>query len=364
MKQAVLYPFKREDIPYILSGDKIYDQYEITDVVAPCGSGLCGKDISYADNRGNFGVKVKENLEEALKKRDALLVTSGNQEKYYVGIEDAIYTALQCEKDIICNAKLSVKKRREIALLCKQKRRNFIYGQEERIQWRDVIVTGTHRLRTPIAFVTSILADANNIELMLKVKKALDAMGYNVLTVGATPEIQMYGGVYSGILDSLVNGRFQSDSVPVTIKLLNHFLWCVENQKSPDLMMLEIPGGLIETPDFPNESGTFAYIITRAVQADYVIGTTLYGNYTDDSMLKISEEIERRFGFCLNCLHVSNKMLHITSSMHKQEMQYIYMPLDGVITKNHRAGDILVGNFLEPSQAKLIAEDMVRTMGG
>lgn len=363
MKSAVLYPFKREDISYLLSQEKIYHDYTISDVVAPRGSGLCGKDISHADCRDKLGMLVKENLDECLKNVDALLITSGGDKLYNADIEEVIEKALTYKKDIICNVRLGHSLQKEIRQSCRQSGKTFIYGLEEKIRWQETFAKEWHQMKTPVVFVTSILADANNMELMIKVKQELCRQGYKVTVVGVKPELQMYGGIYSGVMDALARGNLVENSVPTTIKFLNHFFKCVEIQETPDLIMVDVPGGLIETPRFPNESGVFAYLLTRAVQADYAIGTALYGTYTQDALEQISEEINKRFGFQLDCVHISNKMLHLSSSLQKGKMEFLYLPYDEIYVGGRSQGGMLINNFLKQDKIRTIAEDIIRVLG-
>lgn len=363
MKQTVLYPFKREDIPYILSEKAIYGQYEITDVVAPRGSGLCGKDIAYADNREKTGIMVQENLKECLVKADALLITSGDLDEYYSGLDEAIRLAIEYKKDILCNVKLSVIKKKEFMRACRRENITFIYGPKDRISWEKSVVAGMYRLKVPVVFVASIYGDANNREVMLKINRQLHKEGYNACMVSATPELQMYDGIYCSILDTIKSGKFIGDSVQTTIKLLNKFFQCIENQKRPDLIIVDVPGGLIDTPFFPNESGVFAYILTRAIQPDYVIGTALHGRFEECMITQISEEIDKRFGFCLNCVHVSNKMLHMSSSLQKMEMEFLYAPIFEMNEDIQKLGDMLVGNYLLNGRERNIVENLIEVLG-
>lgn len=363
MKKTVLYPFKREDIPYILSEEAIYGQYKITEVVAPRGSGLCGKDIAHADNREKTGIVVQENLEECLKKADALLITAGGSDEYNFGLDEAIRLAIVYKKDILCNAKLSVIKKRQVTRACKQGRATLIYGPKDKISWRESVFSGMYNLKVPVIFVASIYNDANNSEMMLRVNRKLRERGYNACMVGAIPELQMYDGVYCSVLNEIASGKLLDNNVAVTIKSLNHYFKCIENKMKPDLVLVQIPGGLIDTPLFPNESGVPAYIITRAIQADYVIGTILYGEYETEALFQINEEIDKRFGFRMNCVHVSNKMLHLSSSLQKMSMEFLYMPMKEMKSNISRVGNMLVGNYVIDAQEQTIVEDMIETLG-
>lgn len=326
-----MYPFSADSIPVVRFHSVYCKNYSIDSLVSLPGSGLCGHDAGFADNRDNMGMLVEEDLEKALDSRDALFVPSGDSEGIqFKEIYDSMLYAAKKGKDIICNIRMPKKKIAELRIECKRgggKFTDFVY---ESGKWYSMTMTGIHKMKAPVVFVGGMMADANNFEIVLSLADRLRQDGYRVMAVGEKPEYNCLGFHGSSILMDLVRGQLWDGDVTMTIALLNHYFHYLEAMEKPDIIIVQVPGGMIDTPDFPNECGVYAYLLSRVLKPDYFICCSLYASFLQEHMRKMSCEMEARYGYPIHCVHFSNKAVSTSASLQKHKMEFIHQPLSSV----------------------------------
>ncbi|WP_321004736.1 TIGR04066 family peptide maturation system protein [Eisenbergiella porci] len=337
MKEAVLYPFLASNLPIIKYNNFFNKKYRIKTVVSPSGTGICGKDISLIDNRDFQGITVEENLIKCIHNSEALFVPWGNvtEADRYKNILQYIRAAIKIHKDIICNIKLKITDEKEIKKYCRLNNVNFLYSyNNENYSWLSHPITKMHVIPVPVIFVGGIVAEANNFEIVLSMTKKLISHGFKVTAFGMRPEYNLYGFHYNSLLMDFSSGQKVGMDIPMAISLLNHQFYRTALDEKPDAIIVEVPGGMLETPLFPNDCGVMAYMLTKAIQPDFVVGTFLgSADIISENIYVLNNEVNMRYGFQIDCAHYSNKSLNLASSIQKHRMEFYYKPINELLLK-------------------------------
>ena len=331
-KRTVVYPYSALSVADIQRNLISSDLYQFTSLVAPRGLALDGKDAGYADNRKNIGIFVSSDLINALKNTDALFVPSGKRnDRAFWGIFEHMCTAANMGKDIISCIQLTDIEEYKLSNECKIKGSSFINVQSDTLEWKDSSFPVTHDTAIPVIFVSGLLSETNEQEIVYILADRFKRDGLNVTAVGFRPEMNFFGFHNSEVITELINGRFYGGSVQETVCALNYYFYNLEMKEQTDIFIVHIPGALIETPDYPNDCGIFAHIISSAIKPSAIIAGSLYARYTENTMLQMHNEFLTRFGCELSALHISNKTLVHNSSVQKRKLESLYRPYDDVI---------------------------------
>lgn len=366
MKKAVLYPFSADHTALLKYWDRYVSDYEIFKVVSPLGSGLCGQDAGMADNRENMGIQVSGSLKEVLQDIETLIVPYVTRE-----IGERLYLADQMRKiahmgkEIICCFSLTKRERKEIKAICSKKGTLFLYGLDNHSDvWKQILFK-MNEISIPVIFVGGIFAEANNFEVVLSLATKLKKDGYKVSAVGVRPEYNLLGFHYLWPLAELVNGHVYGKKMSTLITLLNGCLYGLSIQEHLDVLIVDVPGGLIDTPKYPNESGVYAYILSQVIKPDYTILTSLYSKAGETDFKVLLEEIEKRFGFEAGCVHMSNKYLAVQESEQIRSMEFGHMPIDQVFKETLEFdADVPKYCFFDESQLEKAYQDILLMLSG
>lgn len=366
MKNVVLYPFTPDNMAIVRFHSRWNKKYRINAVVSPRGLSYGGKDISVADNRKEVGLIVQDDLDKALDENEGLLIPSGDSKApAYTGIWGIMCAAAKKGKDIICSINLTQRQFVEIRNLCRENKSTFLYCPMEKSRWTTSTITGRYHPSVPVIFVGNLVAEANTLEVALEVANRFMQDGYKVSVIGDRPELNLYGFHGSSLLADLSHGKIIGNDIAMAITLLNHYIHYVESHDNPDVMVIQIPGGMLDTPDFPNECGVYAYILSRVLQPDYFIGCSLLGKARRKEIQFINEEIERRFGYPIDCIHLSNKSVSTESSLQKHKMEFIYYPVEKTYEEIPKMqGEVPVYHLLEKEHLEQMYQNMLEKLSG
>lgn len=366
MKKAVLYPFSADHTALLKYWDRYVSDYEIFKVVSPLGSGLCGQDAGMADNRENMGIRVSESLNEVLPDVDALIVPYVSREMgERLCLVDQMKKIAQMGKEIICCFPLTKRERKELNKICSENNTSATYAYDDHSDiWKQVLFKMSE-ITAPVIFVGGIFAEANNFEIALSLADKFKKDGYKVSAVGIRPEYNLLGFHYLWPLAEFVDGKVYDKKISTLIKLLNGYLYGLSIKENLDLLIVDVPGGLIDTPKYPNESGVYAYLLSQVIKPDYTILTSLYSQAGEADFKVLFEEIEKRFGFEAGCLHMSNKYLAVQESEYIHSMKFGYMPIAQLYNETPNFDiDIPKYCFIDENQLKKAYQDILYMLTG
>lgn len=169
----------------------------------------------------------------------------------------------------------------------------------------DNIKEGLLDINTPIVIIVGEAADTQKFTIQAALKRSLSDKGYKVVVVGSK--------TYSRFLNDecfpldIFNNGF-SDAEQVI--LFNRYIKRVEKEKTPDLIIIGIPGGMLRcTNRIVGDFGVLAYKVLQAISPDYLIVSLLFAEYYQKFFDDYKSLVSGRFGVSVDLFHLSNRLI-------------------------------------------------------
>lgn len=139
----------------------------------------------------------------------------------------------------------------------------------------------------------------------------------------------------------------------------NLFLSQLEHREKPDVLLIQLPGGLLRFNDaILNGFGIVPYFIAQAASCDYFICCSINDCFNQAFWKSISDDFKYRYGHEIDCVHLSNVSVSMMESMETKHLEYYRTPPEKICLDEQRAQnsrDIPVDDLLdEPAFARLM----------
>lgn len=114
----------------------------------------------------------------------------------------------------------------------------------------------------------------------------------------------------------------------------NHYIKQIEIIENPDLIVVGIPGNLVEiSKKVIGDFGSSAYIISKSVRPDYVISNFPYFIDFQKKYMEILYYIENRIEAKVNACNIIPQYLDLLESEESGDMEYIDLSIEFVEQK-------------------------------
>lgn len=305
-QKLTIYPFSVQ-LSSVVRHSRLLKEYDIVKLVSPVGWGLNGKDAGRADGGNNLGINVSSDFDASLDHCDTVLFADSyytlDFEKY---IYPKIMKAINAGKNIICTIDLEQDKQKELEVLCSQRERCFKYYGFKNCTYItpvfEIIRENLHKINTPVIFVTGLSEKTYKFEIQLSLRESLLGMGYKVSQVGTRSYCEIFG-IHS--FPEFMYDTTITESKKVVI--FNRYIKEIENKEKPDVIIIGIPGGIMEFNDeFTNRFGILAFEVSHAVTPDVSVLSIPYDEYKPESLENLSKSVKYKFGFDINCFNITN----------------------------------------------------------
>lgn len=201
----------------------------------------------------------------------------------------------------------------------------------------------------PVVFVAGITHYTEKFHVQLALRKRLLDYGYKVSQIGSKQ--------YSGLFGFHSFPSFMVEPMDNTerILLFRKYVKYIEQKEQPDIVVIGIPGGIMAVNKKHHfDYGMTAYMISQAVEPDYVIMSMLYGkNYTEDQLEEINQTCRYKFNFEINSFHLSNALLD-PASLKNEQLIFIKMGSKKYLNRIEGLYD-----FLNPTDMDKAFADMI-----
>lgn len=372
-KKVLIYPFSNKFFPVMKAMINKADEYEIVSVVTPKTWFLAREndDVSKFNNSDPLGIAISNDFEEEIKKCDTVIIADCNNEKLiYSHIIQKIKTSIELNKNIICCFKLDDKDVLEINELCKRSTIKFEYLNEadksdEAIDiLKKQIVNNCTKIYKPdstVIFVGKLLDELESTFSLVSISENYKKEGYNVVTISLNSNCK--------ILDylSFPNFMFESNTpIEEKIFMFNFFIKQIEIEYKPDLIIVQLPGGMLKYSDIiTNGFGIYPYLISQALSSDYFVLVTPLDETDKEFFEKISECFWHRFGFKIDAVNMLNAALDIDDSIERHKVILNYLPAqnaDKIISKKFVDSNIPVFNPLNNTDCEKMFRESISTL--
>ncbi len=354
-QKVTIYPFNGDYIPFVKYLNKYSEILHVTELVAPTGWGLNWKDAGVIYNKPEVGLIVSDDLHRAMGNCDVLMIAENKlNENFHQIIINNIIATIESQKDIICTMKLPKNELEQLKQISTNFGVRFTYSPEE-THWeylRDTLYFQTlcalsRKLYTPradVIFVGELIDGIDGFDVLLSVTDYLKSIGYKILTIGARDYCELIG-LFS--LPSFITQVNISDSEK--IHTFNSYIKYLDEKEKPDIFVIQLPGGMMKYNDqFTNGFGVTPYLMSQAVQGDYFILSTQYDKIHTKFYYMLSNAFKYRFGFEIDCIHMSNTLIDIANSIGLDKLTYLHLEqhvLDDTINQYYRESEISIYNI-------------------
>lgn len=372
-KKVLIYPFSNKFFPVMKAMLNKVDEYEIVSVVTPKTWFLAGEkdDVSKINNSNPLGIIISNNFEEEIKKSDTVIIADCNNKKViYSDIVNKIKTSIKFNKNIICCFKLEDNDILEINELCQNGNVKFEYLNEpdksdEAIDiLKKQIANNYTKINKPdstVIFVGKLLDELESGLSLVSISENYKKEGYNVVTISLNNNCKILGYL------SFPSFIFESNtSIEEKILLFNCFIDKVEKKHRPDVIIIELPGGMLKYSDIiTNGFGVYPYLISQAISNDYFVLVTPFDEIDEEFYEKLSECFWHRFGFEIDVVNMLNATLDIAYSIEQRKVILNYLPIqnvDKIISKKFENSKISVVNPLNNVDCEKMFRESLSTL--
>lgn len=367
MYEAAVYPYTKEFVPYIsFDIPEMLRDICIKFLVSPRGFMLDGKNASVVDRRPQTAYMVTSDFEAAITDSTAMLIPDGNYNaKLYRNIINKALLTLQRGKHVICLLKLELKDQLCLMEESANHKAEFIYMLDDKLEnyGLEASKEPLYRPDASIIFVGELVKDMNGIDIALMAVSHFKKMEYKVSAVLPSSAAGLFGMYNSDIIFGPNSNYSEEDK----IILFNKLIRFIDINEAPDIIVIKLPGGMMTFNELlPNSFGIYAYMVSNAVTPDYFICSFPYDFYYSQSVLeKYSELFEKRFGYRLDCAHISNLMLDLTHLVEDQSFRHITVELEDVMAildGFKDMGDIQIVNALSMAGRNSLLKDIENSL--
>lgn len=328
MKKLAIYPFSRETLDFVVWAKRFTDEYEISGLYAPSGLGLSDMDAAYCQNRGDTGMRVSRELERMYAESDALLIPGGNlRDIMNCRVIDVLETAAARHLPVLCAMELG-EERKRIEQAFSDAGTSIRFLSDEKTQIDDprsdlyaaTNTFGLYETNAAVIMVGGLYADSCDREAALALVDGFRRAGHKATAILSGDEVFLLGLYpYPG---SFFSKELEPEQKAVA---LNRYLHRIDQIESPDVIVVQMLGGLMPFNNrFPESFGIKPFIAARGILPDYLVMGTLYMAYAYDLMDSLKPVLRDRFGATLLCSYMSNRFANIAESSEHPGFIYNY----------------------------------------
>ena len=355
-------PFSAEDIPVIVNLTNFMPEYVVDFVVAPGGLGLEGKDIGAAENRCELGYTVTSNLNDSIKSCDTVLILSKDKSGhlYDYGIK-AVEEAIRQRKDIICLLDLDRETMNRYKEICHEENIGFrciLEDELPRVSYRDISEPLYHPY-APVVFIGELAENVQGYEVFYNLVKLCQDKGLRVSAIGPERANGLFG--FHTIDFSDMRGELGS-----RVYRVNKYVRNIEEQENPGIIIIKLPKPMMKfDEDVRYDFGLSAYMVSQAVPASFFIACSPYGFFSEKFWEPMSGSFQAKFGYEIDAVHISNKMIDSTDEMDKNKLCFVHMSgrkVQEVIEEVSDESSFILGNLTEPKYMERVFKEIENSL--
>lgn len=318
MKKLAIYPYSRDMLDFVAWAQRFTDEYEINGLYAPSGLGLSDMDAAYGQNRGDTGILVSRDLERMYTESDALLVPSGDlQAIMNCRVLDVLETAAARHLPVLCAMELG-DKREHIEKVFSEADTSICFLTDQNKSLEDPILDrytatnayGLYQTKATVIMVGGLYADCCDREAALALVDGFRRAGHKATAIVSGDEAFMLG-----LYPYPASFFSKEKEVEQRAASLNRYLRHIDQRESPEVIVVQLLGGLIPfNKRFPESYGIKPFIAAQAILPDFLVLGTLYMTYGIDLMESLKPVLRNRFGATMLCTYMSNRFANVTES--------------------------------------------------
>lgn len=219
-----------------------------------------------------------------------------------------------------------------------------------------------YNVNIPVVFVSGIIDTIDNSVISLSLIKELRCKGMNAQLISNDCNSE-FAFTYLFPREFMNNGL----SIESRISILNDFIRFICETNKPDILLMQIPKGLLRYDDsFYNSFGAYTFMISEAVTCDYFICSFPYELCNIAYFDLINDYVNRKLNTNISSIHMSSISLrHDITQTKTGEPQLMYnLRYDFNELNYHNSEDYLIGDFHNSEFVKKISNQITKIWKG
>ena len=298
MEKILIYPYNKSYKPVVVHQKLIASSLpntQIESLVSPRGWGLEDDIVD-----GSYGViKVSCDFEAELDKCTMVwFVEDGNLQLPEDILFDKLHKAIHANKKIIYT----------------RKKNNSQYEQATNLIPNVLKVTINihkisnlftkpmcYKIDVPVLVVLGLEENTDKFEVQLGLREEFISRGYKVSSISSRRDSDILGA------HSIPEFMFKNEICEADkIVQYNHYVKEVELDENPEIIIIGIPGGVIQFDSFNhNNYGIIAFEISNAVPCDCAVMCSPYYQFFNGDYSEVYNDMLNKYGFSVEYCHVA-----------------------------------------------------------
>lgn len=366
MKKAVIYPFTENMIPIVRYWNRTREQIQIVSAVMLHRKGLEGRDVGFLKNQPDTGIKICSDLMAALSDCDTLLVADEKlPENMSETIMDNMQEAMLKKKNVICMQTITGSQSDCLKQLAGNMGVDFEYYDNSRMENLELcyVPQKLYRPDVPIIMVGEMFDNLDGMDVTLSISRILRSQGYKSIVIAEQ------GAAACQELITFPNFLRSSDcGESDKIYYLNNYIQQIEAVEKPDVIIIRIPDAMLKYNDmFCNGFGMIPFMISQAVAADYFVFCTQYDKVEPRFYDMLSESFRYRYGFEIDCVHMSNTMLDAQDTKQINKLSFLHQTqenLNKLLETDYKENPIPILNCLREEDCERLCRNIIDKLSG
>ncbi len=331
-KGMLLYPYDITSLHFIFHSENLAN-ISITSVVSPAGWGYVGEDAG-AKIGICTGIKVNDDFEISLKNVSGVILAESILDLEDEHFEYIIKIALSEKKEIILTRKLSNyllrKYSNELVDLCHNKKIDVELRPEKML----------YNIDKPVIIVMGSGNRCNKFDVQLLIRDIFLNNGYKVTQIGSKPFSEYYG--FYNFPQDILNNEL---SLTEKVQYFNRLVYQLDIHENSDVIVIGVPGGIEPFDEkYNNDFGTINYIVSNAVNADFVVFNSVFTDYSEKYFSSLYNTLKYKFHYNLDCIFLSNCHINWDATDDFQTLIYTILDQELVCAEAKHSGAYSVYN--------------------
>ncbi|GAA4653025.1 hypothetical protein GCM10023142_01630 [Anaerocolumna aminovalerica] len=349
--KLLIFPFGKNTSPIVRNLSLL--NYDSVSLVSPKSWGFAGKDACIVDGGDFTEVKVSYDFEEELKSCNNILFVFENENITIQSYIDKIQKCIKINKKVFITPELREFLNDSI---------NAIYDNITVLKWNNPKANFSFSeilpIEVPVIIVLGSGDNCNKFDIQLSLRKYFRQNDYIVSQLGTKSYCELMG------FKALPKFLFENISLDSKIIALNHYMYDLVKEESPDVFILGVPGGVMPySAEIPNGFGELAFIITNAVKPDIAIYSTYTNGVDLDSLREMKKRIRYKYDSDIEFINVANSRILVNNDANPF-FEYRTIDSNNILNKINTVptSDFTMFNVLNETSSNLVNEKILESL--
>lgn len=175
-----------------------------------------------------------------------------------------------------------------------------------------------HRQQSIVVSVGALTQGLSTEWTAASLAGSLRKQGLKTVLVSPHPNASLLGGCCYSMDRILQAGNPQEQ-----VQAFNGLLWRIQTRERPDILLVELPDAMQMFTDLcPGSYGIWTYLVTRAMQTDYLVLVSPAEGLNPSSFEEMSMEFRFRYGAPIDAVMIKDRTIDRAASREEERVMY------------------------------------------